>query len=258
MDEKEKQRQASEAIDHFVGRTSAALFFLRDVEVGSATPVIREDGRVILLTAAHVARDVSNEGCRLALFRNDQRFSAPFAGILLHPSADDVDVGIVVLTEDAGRLAADYAIRPHAVGGNTEAEFMDTDYTVLTGFPALLSRYLSNSLQLVNVSYRTPVQGKDERGRLLVYWDQMVPDASGEKFGWEPGKSRDTPDPYGISGGALWRFEGADRSTLWNPSKHGRLIGIASAWIEQKRIEIVEPASRWREWFEACLSAPLP
>ena len=98
------------------------------------------------------------------------------------------------------------------------------------------------------------MNGRDNCERLCVEWSEAVTDPAAPthpRFEAVSRKATELGEPYGISGGGLWRIRGTkEKAKIWTPANgdQGTLLGVASAW-NGRDTEFVEPTSLWADWF---------
>ncbi|HEX2870836.1 MAG TPA: hypothetical protein VHP33_06255 [Polyangiaceae bacterium] len=258
---------ASDALNDFAG---GALVFLLEGEInaesalapnGSGTVLRTPGGHVVVLSARHVFED--DPPAQFALGGRAVQHGVPDAigEQFWHPS---VDVAVARLKPTAAALFAHAALPCDLVAGTNE-EDPEGDTAMICGF---LARYRRTAVDHSNrrvdhdfasVTYSTDVNGKDERGRYRVAWGEgelsgTIPASASDaarQLGIKVGQLFDLAHPGGISGGPLWRFRKEWRkSEVWEPSKAGRLIGIASSYLPPPdSIEFCPSVATWGDWF---------
>jgi hypothetical protein len=253
--QKEVEGVAKPMIMDFIARP--LVFFIpgsgNDIPhwVASGTAFATPAGRVVVLTAEHNVTRARDQPLRMGFHRGRTVLENVVAGIVPHPN---LDVAAVALNAEATKTVAPYSLRPGMIGADEEHN--PKDGYLLAGFPAawMLQRWTERpgnkplwELAFPSTTYGTllgepPI---DDRGRLRVKWDER------EVAGQPPEKM---PDPEGISGGALWRFRPMAKGAVWSPEAAGRFIGVPTDFHSADRIELVEPATAWRAWFEDTLN----
>jgi hypothetical protein len=265
--ETDRQKQARQACDAFIARTTVLVSPRRDLKgcVGSAVLLRNARGVPFLVTASHLFRD---DGWRqvgwrpLALFA--PALEADGVAELRDVGADarfapgrvpekPVDVALVTVRPEfhdrlrplaAGmeRIADDDAVRPE-------------DVLLLAGFPMSLSyRQSPKTQRFATLTYATGITGRDQHGRLEVYYDEAIPHEGIPTLPHLPdvlpGKVMSLGHPGGISGGGLWRVRGSEKGeALWSPSSHATLIGVPVAW-NGRTTEYAESVAVWGRWLK--------
>ena len=241
----ERENYAQDAINEFVQYSCAFLLpgsaHHMATAVGSGVIIQTEQDHFTILTAKHIAEEAKREEYRLGFFKSSNPLSDFVAGILLCP--DDVDVGLLIVKDTLSSQIRHLAVNHNFVPVE-DHEIVAQDSFVLNGFPAEISRYDQNKSEqgFTVITYwcvgeNVSCNGK---GRYRLEWkDANV---------WRGNQVFDLPSPKGMSGGPLWRFRKPVSTSFWSASEIGKIIGIQSAW-DQKDTVIIEPVSKWSNWF---------
>lgn len=206
--------------------------------VSSGTPIETAGGNVLVLTARHCARDAVDRQMRVGYHRAERTVDDGVFGVVHHPDSS-IDVSVLVLHRAARDIVRPLAIDLNLVAADEVSP--STDPLMLAGFPAaLVKHHGKNWFGMGSITYGTGLATPafDETGRYRVDWSGAVTSDGVVQL----------PHPKGISGGALWRFRPAAPDALWSALGSGRLVGIPVAWKEAERVELAEPAAKWRAW----------
>jgi hypothetical protein len=259
----DREKLARKACEAFIARTTVLLLPRHDPRrepesVGSGVLLQNARGVPFLVTASHLFRDDQwqcQEWLPLTLF-------APALGVEMRDAGVEVtfapgrtpekpvDVALMTIRGDLHD-----GLRPLAAGIEQIAEndvVNPQDVLFLSGFPTFLSFRESASMRrFATITYATGVTGRDQHGRLEVYWDEAIPTDDAPRLPHlevQPGKPMALGSPGGISGGGLWRVRGSKKGDLiWSPSSHATLVGIPVAFI-RPRTEYAESAVAWGPW----------
>jgi hypothetical protein len=243
----DQERFGEDAINQYILRSSVFLVPGRHGDkpddIGSGTIICTPKSNFVVLTAKHVAEDAQRKEYRLGYGVGINPLSDFVAGILLPPG--EVDVALLIVKESLSPILAERSIKPESVAHHNN-EILDDDCLILNGFASSLTRYneKNNIYGLVSITYwrcKLSLEKYDEKGRYRVEWKDA------EQF--RGNESLDLPEPYGISGGPLWRFRKSPKSPVWSPAGIGNIVGIQSAW-DGKEILLVEPVQKWGHWFK--------
>lgn len=265
--ETDREKQARIACDEFIARTTVLLSPRRDLKRCTGSAVLLQNARGVpfLLTASHLFRDDewrSVEWQPLALFApaleaegfaelRDVGMERAFAPGRVPEKP--VDVALVTI-----RPVFRDRLRPLAASIERIADddtIWPEDVLLLAGFPTFLSYRASPKTQrFATLTYGTGVTGRDQHGRLEVYWDEAIPHDGIPTLPHLPdvqsGKVMSLGCPGGISGGGLWRVRGSEKGeAIWSPSSHATLIGVPVAW-NSRTTEYAESVTAWGSWLK--------
>jgi hypothetical protein len=232
-------------------------------EIGSATVVRSRLGHPAILTARHVVEDIGARPLRAGFPYCIGGAISDVAEEILAPPEKDIDVAIVVPKPHARASLDPVAISLDSVAQESDSDVGEGQWCVLGGYPFAygLARKHHHERRIDqlfgSVTYSCRVEGRDEHGLLRVVWREAVlneVDTIWGKFSkTRPGDTEELPDPHGMSGGVLWRFERAPRDRIWSPTSTGKVIGVQRGWYRAERTLVVEPTSRWRDWLNSAL-----
>jgi len=242
----DQEKWGQYAINTFISRPS--VFIAPGIagdkpnEIGSGTIICTPQNNLVILTAKHLAEEARRAKCRFGYGLGRNIVNNFVAGILFHP--DEVDVSLLIIKEALSPPLKDLALSPDSVA-NRDDKILYGDCLILNGFPTELTQYneKNNIYGLGSITYwgcKLSPEKYDEKGRYLVEWKDAEQFRSNEPL--------ELPQPYGISGGPLWRFRKCPKSPVWSPEGIGKIIGIQSKW-DGKEILLVEPVKKWGDWF---------
>jgi hypothetical protein len=265
--ESEWQTHARQAFRAYIGNVT--IFFAYPGGPGTGTVFRTNAGEQVVLTARHVAEKLSGTfhvGSTLLTksvdaVATDIQFAPPRpASLSVPPCENAVDVAAVRLTLATGSQLSIGFCSPDQLGQDDDVAA--TDVVPIAGFASFLaftSDHPPKRTELTNIIYTTGFDGRDSCGRLRVNWNEALVDPGAPehpRFKALPNKPTKLGEPYGISGGGLWRIRGTpSKAEIWTPARTGQgdLLGVASAW-DNKKTEFVEPTSLWAEWFAELLA----
>ncbi len=216
-----------------------------------------------ILTAAHCVDELERRPHSIGYFECSGGLDDALESATVCPN--QVDVALVTVREHAAATLLAFAHDAAMVPPANESLVSDNQWCMVAGYPAaLVFEEVDRGRRVVHlrfggVTHLTGVARVDEQGRFAVYWDEgdvehEHPDW--KRFGVSEGDRMKLPNPHGISGGALWRFTGGTpKETVWAPQTRAHLIGVASFFLPDSRLEVFEPASAWSDWFRERLSA---
>lgn len=169
---------------------------------GSCVPAVL-GGKPLMLTAKHVLDRI---GGRRPLLEVDGRFQ-PLSGSLRSADSEEVDVSVLELPDESVDWGLDFVdlnLEREPTLGPDEVEIL-----VSMGFPIADSQSLTETEQLAlkRITYWSfeaeaayePLS-LDRRRSIAAKYDR--------KRSFEEGEQKMPKQPYGMSGGAMWRFWG--------------------------------------------------
>lgn len=260
-----RQREAETALRSYALEVTVLVNPREDPrDIGSGVLLHRNDGRLFVLTAAHLVEDGNWSPLAIGA-------SAPTAtyirnavtAVHLAPERSPgqrIDVAILELSTDAQQ-------RLHKIGASiscitSDNDLTEEDFIVITGYAcnwmALMEPLRqpdgmsAAKLAAVNIFFITRLEGRDDYRRLRVAWGDAVSDNDRPPpphIPWKQGERVNMGSPVGVSGAGLWRCRLPREDEVWSPRKVAELVGVNSAWNERDR-EIVEGVSLWRTWFD--------
>jgi hypothetical protein len=263
--EKGKQRAAQQAFRRFASDVSGFLVY--GGSVGSSVVFKSNSGEPVLLTARHVAEDLTTEavfGCSNG--RDAQKVSTgeivfgPERPVALRADGREplIDVAAIRLSTALANVLPTTWCSADQLAEDLTVE--STDVVLLCGYPAFLAVRVPGpqmAFGLNGIGYTTGVNGFDKYGRLEATWGEALVDTDSPPhptFAFDATKPVKLGSPAGISGGGLWRFRGTTtKEELWAPASHGRLLGVPCAW-DSNQTQFVEPVSLWSGWFRDLLA----
>ena len=262
--EEDKQRAAQQAFKRFAGDVS--VFLVYDGSVGSGVIFKSSVGQPVVLTARHVAEEITSKseiGCFNG--RDARKVAAgeiAFGpkrppGLIADGREPDIDVAAIRLSTGISDVLPATWCDAEQIAESTTVE--TTDVVLLCGYPVFLASRAPGpqmTFGVNGIAYVTGVNGEDEYGRMRVTWGEAIVDPGSPihpTFRFDPGKPVKLGSPAGISGGGLWRFRGTTKKEeLWAPASHGRLLGVPCSW-DLKETQFVEPVDLWATWFRELL-----
>ncbi len=206
--------------------------------VGSATILRSPAGHVFLLTARHIAEDFRRGQIWFGYWGCSNAVKTGIA-VALVPPDEDVDVAVLLLRYKDQRVLETLARSSTEV--SQDATVANGDYLAISGYPSTLvhlDRALGQGFTSLFYNCMVDAPMNDDVGRLRVAWGKY----DEQLFGQAP------PPPPGMSGGALWRRRDPT-DLIWSPATAISLVGIQSAWIQDRKVAFVEPTSRWFGWY---------
>ena len=244
----DRELHAQDAINEFVQHSCAFIIpgvnQQRAYDVASGVIIRTRENHFIILTAQHVAKDARREEHRLGYFNCSNPLSNFVSGIWLCPN--DIDVALLIVNDDLTSPLDKLAIFPESVR-ICELDIQEQDSLILNGYPYEISsesrERSEHGFKVMSYWCKLSDNNIDNKGRLQVDWNDAETWRSGDNF--------DLPKPIGMSGGPLWRFRKPSSSSIWSPSKIGRIVGIQSAW--KKETLFIEPVNKWAAWFHECI-----
>lgn len=256
-------RQAFDAVQEYVARPLVFLAEgaigpgMRTTPNGTGTLLRTPGGRVLVLTARHVLEDDRPEQWAIG-GKISHGIDDALGAEWLHPNLD-LDVGLALLKPHAAAALESYALAHSAVA--EDGAFRSEDHqAILCGFPGAYrsaeidQRAGRATVHFQSLTYGTTVDGLDAKSRYKVRWQEWYShdDAAADLLKAKSGEPVRLEHPRGISGGPLWRFDYAREGELWDPSRVGRIIGIASTFLEPH--EFVPSVEAWGAWFRETLA----
>lgn len=218
--------------------------------LGSGTIWRGENGRTAILTAKHFL-----EGHTSFAMLTGNRGPAFHIKNALIEKHDDLDVAVVHF-DTAG---ADLSAISYPVTALDERNKIDRgDVVLVAGFP----EHMSTTREVTDpagkrwtVSWHLDfrhfafVAGSDDE-LISIEWragkiEPIFADAF-EAFGIKPGQHH-LRAPWGISGGATWRYLPAPTEGTWTTESRLRFVGVPVSWNTQKQHAV--PVWLWRDWF---------
>ena len=196
--------------------------------------LLRVDNQSIVITAAHVIKNVDPETIQLTTTEapSNRRFAPSTGDIYGGEFSDELDVGFLRIRDSASLLATKQFLSLE------DLEFfptgLTTDLAILFGMPGTEHKQPSPGVHSFGsftymTSFPEDVDWSASGHRpttLSVGYEQLVEDTF-------TGQEKELPAPYGMSGGGLWRARFAGRA-LWTPDQL-RLVGILTEFDEAKR-----------------------
>jgi hypothetical protein len=254
------------AIGDYIERSIVAVVFGPDgkaaTNVGSGI-LLRTSKHFVVLTAWHVAKRARTEPLRLVGRATGSALPDFVGGILRHPRSSEVhdvravDVGLLVVKSDYESMFADLKL-PSArevVAANDDVEVKENDNLFMTGSPwaARVAPKDSREHGFVGFAYHTGIRddcGETEHGPgLHVEWRWAEPGYAPSEVIFE------LPDPYGISGGPVWRYtRQPPPPALWTPTR-GRVVGINVDYWPARWCARAQSVADWGEWFREAVEA---
>jgi len=270
----EDETSQNEAVTAILRRAVEASCYLAEpseaiFDLSSGTLLRTSRGQFVVLTAAHCVAEYPkhSEEVRVGLAMAGEPSNGVVVDWHCHPTAD---VALVVLDRNVPVRLADHAPDSERVGPClTPPDSRDS--ALLIGCPA--AGVVVNPPELgVNMQqYLCPfgdLRVADD-GRWLLKWDEAEFMTAGASEwapqGWRQraeaievglrGQRVELPAPHGMSGGGLWQvcYNPDEGSEIWHAGRHLRLVGIQSKYREPD--VIIEPASRWNDWFRDTIAA---
>lgn len=204
-------------------------------EIGSGT-CVKIGSRYLIATAAHVIKQYSNSEIRIV--HTDE------------PNSNSITIinRGAVLDKKAGLDIAWLEIDPKSIG-IFQKKFItldrltpnlgsvSDDIVFVYGFPAKLvdkARLSKKMFQATPIGYTTttkeitkwPIDKNLDR-HILLDWPQFG------NISANTGTQIDLPEPYGISGGGIWKIN-INNGGIWSP-ENACMIGIEYSWKEEER-----------------------
>ena len=249
MNLEEREEQGHRAINDFVAQS--CVFILPGggpppaPEIGSGTILTTPNGRMVVLTAKHVALDARTRKYSLGYYKCLNVISDFVAAVIVNPG--DVDVALLLvkqqLTASLGFIAAKTSNIPRAA-----FEIRPGDVLVVNGFPYQASYFRDKEAEqgfnVLTYWCHDGAPARDSHGRYRIPWRDF------------PGSEADVDlgslSPGGMSGGPLWSFRRPPSNAVWSPGLIGSIVGVQSAWDTGDTL-FIEPIDRWGGWFHEAI-----
>ena len=188
---------------------------------GSCVPAVFND-KLLLLTAKHVLDRI---GTRRLLLELGDRFQ-PVGGRLRSADSDEVDVSVLELPE----TALEWGLEFLDLEREREPVLCEGDVEILVamGYPVADSEELpsNDQLALKRINYWS-FEAADAYAELELDAAKWIASKYDRKESFEGGVKKMPKKPYGMSGGAMWRF--------WGPSTEVPTLdrcGLAGILVE--------------------------
>lgn len=228
--------------------------------------VVRTPGNhLAILTVQHLFDDATPETRYRASYPECPGGEvADVAERVFLPPDPDLDVAIVAVRERARAGLESAAIPAASIAAVEDGEVSEKQWCVVAGYPWIEKfddvDHRARRVEQVYGSITSlcvPV-GRTEKGLLRVEWQEGTLHSTAPEAARHPrrnvGGTELLPEPHGMSGGVLWRFERAPLTEIWSPTTTGRVIAVQRSWIRNDRTLLLEPVSRWRSWFDSVLA----
>lgn len=249
-------RQVFSAAHARIGRS--VVFFApsraneRANSVSTGTLIRTPRGRFVVLTAGHCVDEVGTRPHTLGYFNCLGAVDDPFEQTIGGPPG--VDVAALVLKSHVPPFVAPFAVESGRVASSDDVAISEMQWCVVAGYPAAT---VSNEREgtvihqmFGGVSYACIVEGTDSRRRYRIAWAEGVVQYAAPHTGIAVGSTEILPEPHGISGGALWRVTGGTpKEQVWSVDTRGHIIGVATAFLPESRVELAESVAVWGDWF---------
>jgi hypothetical protein len=224
--------------------------------LGSATLLETPRGRLVALTARHVLEGPRSlvGGVRIGWHECSDTSEALVPRYIAHPDPRR-DVALFEIPDELTPTLRHLAASTSSVVAWQPPSDRDENIMV-SGFPDQLTSHVMETPRRAAFGYACVcyfAQVRDLRreadGRLRLSWTLM------ELFDG-PGR-HDLPKPAGMSGGALWFYDGSVRvptNVVWTPWNALRLVGIPIEWSEDLHCLRFDPSNLWASWFRAAIT----
>jgi hypothetical protein len=237
----------------------------RATENGSGIVVRTPGNKLVILTVQHLFEDAPPETQYRASYPECSDGEVyDVAERVIRPNDSELDVAIVVVRERARAGLERAAVPVSNVAAADDGEVTEKQWCVVAGYPAIEElRDVDLPARRVRQTFGSVTalcvpNGRDPKGLLRVDWqDGTIHSAASEAKRYPDrnvGSTELLPEPHGMSGGVLWRFERAPLTEIWSPTTTGKVIAVQRSWIRNDRTLLLEPVSRWRRWFDSVLA----
>jgi hypothetical protein len=228
----------------------------RSTDYGSGTLIVGPNGRVAVLTAAHIVDDRPQHS--LGLVTTDRFFRDVSDGHLIAPG--HVDVALVWVNADIADALRPLAMDASVIDTRDPALLGRHDLLVVAGFSEQFVHDVSVDEHVIENRFVDGVRytyehGHDDRKISIAWREARIrgPDFPHRLLGIDADAMTPLKKPRGVSGGPVFRVVPTVAGTIWLPSAALRLVGIAYEWNKQR--EHAVPYWRWASWVNEQLRA---
>lgn len=232
---------------------------IEKASAGSGTLVRTPHGRTVVLTAKHNFKGIPATGMSIGC-ETPNAVSNALGARWEHPRSD-VDVAITMISAEAERVFASFAVPTDSVAATHDTGFTRQNPMILCGYPAMYRRTVVQSKttalhEFACVSYATLVAPDlDAEGRYEARWKEAALTSADPVFPAIPvGETFEVVHPRGISGGPLWRFRSVGEGNVWSPSKMGQIVAVATDYRARDHLELCTSVASWGDWFRETIA----